>query len=169
MNWSNKKKILLAWRNVHSCFSRKEAVLVVFAAWIQQLSCTVSAPVVGCKEKKVNGERRSSAMLLVLARVRVSVTWEVTLHQWQSTDRRKACSLLDAQRLFSIHTASGRQWHKDCPCASTSHSACYIGGKVIMVFRSVEEWWPDMLFYGSQLSLGYWVSLSPVPFAFTCI
>ena len=44
----------------------------------------------------------------------------------------------------STHAAAGGQWHKDWACASTSHSACCIGGKVIMMFRSVEEWWPDM-------------------------
>lgn len=73
------QKMLLPSGIVHSCSSGKDAVLVVLAAWIHQLLCTASGPVVGCREKKVKGERKkNSAVFWMLARIRVMVTREVT-------------------------------------------------------------------------------------------
>lgn len=79
MNCHNNKKNATSVRERAQLLPGKEAVLVVLAAWIQQLFCTVSAPVVHCRKKNVKGERkRNSAVLWTLSRIRVTITLVVT-------------------------------------------------------------------------------------------
>lgn len=55
-------------------------------------------------------------------------------------ERRKTRSFLNIQRFFSSSIPTTVGGHKDCTCASASHSVHCVDGKVIVVFRSMREW-----------------------------